>query len=536
MTCTKCGHDISGNGKDGEVPGPEATGPEVVEAAESGDMAAEPEGTGENTSETESASESEPEAEAETPIPAEAPVEESVSEPAGDVAVTTAEESKTENGLKEASNQRKKWLEEQNKIKAELASIMSRVGKRKSPSTMFSGGSTMTDMPQGQSSSAAPYSKPVGVTPQLNPIGQTQVIPQQAVDAPESAAAPGTQEGLSDFDKKELLRELDDLRAEGYDVSRLETIIEEDPGNAWKAFSEFLDDIEKVNKQRTKLENMDTTGFAELTTKKDEILNMANNPDLLQDVMTQTDELEQQLEAEKQKQAATPAPGPAPGAEEARKIEQIEKYISAGKDALRLKDYEKALKIFTKTLELDPNNKEIQFFKKKLETKLSESPTAQAPAPGVAAAPQPSPTPVSVQPQLQGQPQVTAPTPVQVQGQAQPQPQAISTAPAPKGKKKKKKKKVASQKPTPTPSVAVAPQPTPTPTPAPVPSPANVVDDSGIEGPKTAAEYEALGFNAYINKDYPKALEFFEKVLELDPSFPNVENLKNECLIRLGRA
>jgi tetratricopeptide (TPR) repeat protein len=547
MTCTKCGQDTNSKDNEGEAPVPDATGPVAQEAEESVPVVAEQEVADEP--------ETEPEGEPETPTTSETTAEEPVSEP---VVETTEPEVKPDNEIKESSNKRKKWLEEQDKIKTELASIMSRVGKRKSPSTMFEGGSTISDMPQGQTSSAAPYSRPVGETPQLNPMDQSQVMTQPLAGAPAQpqapgqTTAPGAQEGLSDFDKKELLRELDDLRTEGYDVSRLETIIEEDPGNAWKAFSEFLDDIEKINKQRTKLENIDTTGFAELTAKKDEILEMANNPDLLQDVISEIDDFEQQLKSKKQKQAAIPAPGPAPGAEEARKIEQIEKYISAGKDDLRLKDYEKALKIFTKTLELDPNNKEIQFFKKKLEAKLTESPLAPSPAQAQAQAPTPvsaptitptaeySPKPAAQQPtsvSVQPQPQVVAQSPVQSQAQVpiptvQPA-MAPAPTPAPRGKKKKKKKKVVSQKPTPTPSAAAEPQPAP----GPVPTQTAVnIDDSAIEGPKSAAEYEALGFNAYINKDYPKALEFIENVLELDPNFPNVDNLNNECLMRLGRA
>ena len=101
--------------------------------------------------------------------------------------------------------------------------------------------------------------------------------------APTAAApgGPGIQQtgGLSEFDKQELLRELDDLRNEGYNVSRLEKIIEENPGNAWKAFSEFLDDIEKLNQHRSRLENLDISGLPDLAAKKNEILSKINDPD-----------------------------------------------------------------------------------------------------------------------------------------------------------------------------------------------------------------------------------------------------------------
>ncbi len=485
--------------------------------------------------------------------------------------------------LKEYSDKRKQWLEEQNKIKAELASIMSRVGKRKTSPLLSSGSSLATDMPQGQTSTAAPYSHPVGTTPQLNPLGPSQIdsrgqtemaIP--SVDSSEQTLEQEEDEGLTEFDKKELLRELDDLRNEGYEVSRLEEIIENNPGNAWKAFSEFLDDIEKLNKQRNRLEAFDTAGIQILIDTKKELFSRMNDPDKLHELIEEINEFENQIKVEVAKKQALPAPGPAPGAVEARKAEQIEQYIAAGKDALRIKDYEKALKIFTKTLELDPTNKEIQFFKKKLEAKLGEISTPQ---------PQPGPTPMQ-QPQIPTQAKVSVPTSTQT---ASPRPQPSPATPQPvipqpvankpmvaavnprpatpskpitpvrpmvavqptavpkpamqptgeyvdgQPKKKKKKKKIVSlrqgegvtqtQPPvgmSPTPKPIVSVQPT-------------INEEAVFEGPKSAAEYEALGFNAYINKDYPKALEFFEKVLELDPSFPNVENLKNECLMRLGR-
>ena len=68
-------------------------------------------------------------------------------------------------------------------------------------------------------------------------------------------------------------------------------------------------------------------------------------------------------------------------------------------------------------------------------------------------------------------------------------------------------------------------------------SPENTQDDTEkiVKGKKevaesrSATELEALGFNAYINKDYQKALEFYEKVLEIDPNFPGVKARIDEC-------
>jgi len=80
----------------------------------------------------------------------------------------------------------------------------------------------------------------------------------------------------------------------------------------------------------------------------------------------------------------------------------------------------------------------------------------------------------------------------------------------------------------------VTPQPAVVAQPSAAPQSAEAAGGVG-DGPRSAAEFEALGFNAYINKDYPKALDFYEKVLQIDPNFPNVQNIIDECLMRLGK-
>ncbi len=529
MICTKCGHNLSGK----------VTKDTTAKVADE-EMVEEPE----------------------TTTPEE---EETTIETGSEIKPDEAQDK-----LMESSEKRKQWLEEQEKIKAELASIMSRVGKKQSLRRPLQVGPVATgqaQIPPGLD----PFHKPVGVTPRLSPMGiqtgpttsgsaQISPIEQDEID---SGAPIESQEagGLSDFDKQELLRELDDLRNEGYKVSRLEKIIEEDPANAWKSFSAFLDDIEHINQERSRLDELDTEEFPELTAKKNEILSKMGDPDLLPEIKNNIEELEKQLSAAKEKVAVAPAPIPSTvtvsGAVKDKKTEQLEKFIALGKDAIKQKDYEKALKIFSKTLELDPNNKEILFFKKKLEAKIAELgepglPTIQqVQAPAQVTVQVPPRTQVTAQSPTRPITVPQQPTQTAIQPQRPVTPTPFYQQPTDMGeqkKKKKKKKKISASKPsfipgvprTPTQAQVPTPKPAPTqiPTPKPAPPPAQAVniENDSMEGPKSAAEYEALGFNAYINKDYPKALEFFEKVLEIDPTFPNVENLKNECLMRLGKA
>ncbi len=521
---------------------------------------------------------------------------------------------KTEDQIEpfEASEKRKRWLEEQEKIKSELASIMGRVGKKKKPAkspqpatpppspapaqaskSMVTAASPAPETtapspavtPVTPMTTAAPSLEPTPQQPMSSPMGtsiapspgivenqtpttqpqqasvgiqvsnstpkspnfgpeSTPVVPAQAPgETSEAAVDSEPQEGLSEINKNELLQELDDLRNEGYNVSKLEEIIEKNPADAWKAFSDFLDDIEKLNQQKERLEKINTSGYNDLETEKKEILLQMIDPGLLKEYETLVTQFENKflsVKSEKQKKVEEEK------VEQKKKEEQLNKLIESGKEAFRLKQYEKAMEIFTEAAQLQPDNREVIFFKKKTETKLMEAVEKPAPPEEKAEAP-----------------------PLEVAGD--------------KKKKKKKKKKIVARKSTiegkaPDDSFApkeveAMPEVTPgeaAPTPAPgsrpgkpaqvpgVPSkPASTSQpvqptqrapqpaaaqtgptspaNSALEGPRTAAEFEALGFNAYINKDYPKALEFYEKVLSIDPNFPNVQNIINECQMRLGK-
>ncbi|MCK5560292.1 MAG: tetratricopeptide repeat protein, partial [Thermoplasmata archaeon] len=270
----------------------------------------------------------------------------------------------------------------------------------------------------------------------------------------------------------------------------------------------------------SRLENCNTDGFPELEAEKNNLLSTMNDPDYMTQYEGNVTQFENKLLGEKSKV-------PEEEKEEddlAKKREaQLAKFIELGKEAFREKNFEKALDMFTKADQLSPNNKEIVFFKKKVETKLAEQ-SGQAPGEFAAAG-----------------------------GAGE------------KKKKKKKKKKIVSRRSTPgaeapgsaplpadagvaaigagdaPPAAALPPAGAPQDQqPAPPEPPPDQAAEAGAEGnegegPRTAAEFEALGFNAYINKDYPKALEFYDKVLQIDPNFPNVQNIINECLMRLGK-
>ena len=474
-----------------------------------------------------------------------------------EAAESTAPEADTTAPL-EASAKRKKWLEEQEKIRSELASIMGRVGKKRKP--------LVPTVP----TQAAPYPGPVAATPQrptvqvpkpatpapttpvspvpqvapsqVQPVTVTQSVNRPVPQGPQqtpgqvgnSAAVAAPQEGLSEINKNELLRELDDLRAEGYNVSKLEQIIEDSPGIAWKAFSDFLDDIEKLNQQKERLEKINTSGFEDFEIEKKQLLSKMIDPELLTNYETKITQFENKflaVKSEKEVKAALDAEV------NKKKSDQVTALIAAGKEAFRLKQYQSAMDIFDQAYALTPDNKEITFFKKKIETKLMEEASAPQAAAGEIGIEEGDiaseagdkkkkkkkkkkllfrrSTPEAEEPAAAG-------TPVSAQAQPEAAPgvaqgQGVGVAP----------NQPAAVKP-------VTPQPAVVAQPSAAPQSAEAAGGVG-DGPRSAAEFEALGFNAYINKDYPKALDFYEKVLQIDPNFPNVQNIIDECLMRLGK-
>jgi tetratricopeptide (TPR) repeat protein len=351
---------------------------------------------------------------------------------------------------------KKEWLSEQSKIKDELQDLISRLG-----GDSESGGSASTE-------TTTAVSKPTESL--LEQSTKSLLGDRSSISAPKSEKDP------------ELMKELEDLRTEGFNVSRLEKAIDENPGSAWKIFSQFLDDVDKIKGLRQRLDDLDTTG------REIQIANIKsklNNPDLASELETQITELEQSPPASGLGEDRAPVsfksaePEPAPKKEEHVKENKLDELIEAGKDAYRVDDFQSALKFFKAALKMDPDNKQVQFFKKKTVGKITEADQ------GIK----------SVSAELES---------ISGEEAYESWDQELTAGPK-KGKKKKKKKgKLKKKK-------------------------AKVKGKKEVAESRSATELEALGFNAFINKDYQKALEFYKKVLEIDPNFPGVKARIDEC-------
>lgn len=369
----------------------------------------------------------------------------------------------------EAEKEKKtKWLSEQTKIKGELQDLISRLGGDPLSSD------SSTESASKSSSSLMEESKSLLST--------------------KSMAPP------SDEKTAELMKELDDLRADGYIVTRLENAINTDPSTAWKVFSEFLDDVDKLNELKSKLESIDPAG-RELQISH--IKSKLNNPDLVLELEGELSKLEQspatselgtsaagELEAREREPAEMasdlevkkPPKEPVTGEDVVKKLEEL---VQSGKNAYRDGKFKKAIEFLDKALILDPSNKQVQFFKKKTLTKLKESKKADK---KIKAAQDELGT-------IAGESAFES-----WDDETEPKGKKAGKAKKPKKEKKKKKKKKGKAKP-----------------------------KTEEAETRSATELEALGFNAFINKDYEKALDFYQKVMAQDPNFPGVQARIDEC-------
>lgn len=370
----------------------------------------------------------------------------------------------TTQGDSEPDREKKKeWLSEQTKIKSELQDLISRLGG----------------------------------DPIRTPMSSSESRSEQPAKPPSSSSLETKDTQSSQLDKKtaELMNELADLKSEGYVVTRLESAIHTDPESAWKAFSEFLDDVDKLNELKTKLENMDTTG-RELQISH--IKSKLNNPDLVLELEGEIEKLEQSLPAsdletstvEGVEEPVEPGKEPVTGEDVIKKLEEL---VESGKNAYRDGEFNKATEFFDKALILDPSNKQVQFFKKKTITKLEESSRADE-------------TIKSAQDELGA----IAGEDAYESWDAEMESGSPKLKKGKKGKKKKKKEKAKKKK-----------------------KAKGTVAKGDVET-RSATELEALGFNAFINKNYDKALGFYEKVMEQDPNFPGVQARIDECKQKLG--
>jgi tetratricopeptide (TPR) repeat protein len=442
-------------------------------------------------------------------------------------------EGNSDNGLSEAPmkpsgkspQQRSKWLEEQEKIKRELEALKGKVSKD------FSVNSALDIDEQDDIF-------------KLDDISEEEI--QVAAEGLVSRSRPLTPE--EEAKKTELLSELNDLKAEGYDVSRLERIVNVDPTGAWNDFVKFMDDIEILQNLRKRYSDLDTTGFEH---ESQSIRKKLDNPDLILQIERELNDLESKLSSGG---GRTSTGG-------------LDELIDAGKEAFRMMEYQKALNFYESALKIDPNNREVEFYKKKAEAKLQALSTmgpdtgamagegyggggGYSPRPVAGQIPMKQPTTPSGSPPMQRRVRKVAAGRAPVQKAAAGAPgQPAGRAPIPTGgtvsvkqplsvsmtPKVPAKKKVKVQPRAPTPAgggrpkvmpvkrTGVAPRPAPAPAPAPAPV-----------SPGDAAKIEGLGFNAFINKDYAKALEYYEQVLAINPNYPGAASQRDKCLEALG--
>jgi len=100
---------------------------------------------------------------------------------------------------------------------------------------------------------------------------------------PTTGEEPAIPDDTEEMEQKreELRSEIDDLRSEGWVVTRLEKAVEGDPDDAWKVFSTFVADVEKLVLLRKRVDKLDDTHFAEDIFRIEEKL---NNPDMIDDI------------------------------------------------------------------------------------------------------------------------------------------------------------------------------------------------------------------------------------------------------------
>ncbi|UCH88763.1 MAG: tetratricopeptide repeat protein [Thermoplasmata archaeon] len=408
---------------------------------------------------------------------------------------------------------RAKWLAEQEKIKMELEALKGKVSKQ------FRADSSL-DMNEDE--------EDIFMLDEMD----IQHIRDTTLGL-EGRTRPLTPE--EEQKKSELLSELNDLKEEGYEVGRLERIVNVDPTSAWNEFVKFMDDIEVLQKLRKRYSDLDTTGFE---FESQSIRSKLDNPDMINQIEKEINELERKIAGAE----GQPAGG------------GLDELITAGKEAFRKMEYQKALNFYDSAMKIDPNNREVEFYKRKTEAKLQAMSSMKG-----AAAPTPVPS-VSADAGISPTPQLR--TPVTLGGQPVQRKVRKVSASSPKVARRPVSAKPMAKKPVGRPVPAAPKRTIPTGGTADVKTPLSVSmtpklpakkkvvakpqPQVGAPAPQPAAapsppasgnpaEIEALGFNAFINKDYQKALDYYNQVLALDPNFPGAAAQRDKCLEFLGK-
>ncbi len=301
--------------------------------------------------------------------------------------------------------------------------------------------------------------------------------------------------------RQELMEEMEDLRGEGYNVSRLEKALDGDVSEMMDHFNAFMDDIDALIFLKDEFEELDTEGFEQ---EAESISSRLKDPDAVQDLTAEVGFLKTKISergiAEK---LVTDCDTPEQESEEEVVVPRVVKVAGEGaedepaaagtgggifgvlmkltnaRSAFGAKDYTKAKQLYAEVLSSDPNNEEAAYYLEKI-GRLERGEEDPAPGPSVQPIKDAPPTTGSVP--VYEEPLPVESTPYRGEGEKAPEPDDPCDAAM-----------------------------------------------SDADKQRTLAKYDALAFKAYINRDWELAIQYYDKLLSVDPEFKNAEKRKKEC-------
>lgn len=235
----------------------------------------------------------------------------------------------------------------------------------------------------------------------------------------------------SEEDKEEILEQIEDLKSEGWKVSRLEKALENEPDKIWDILAQYMIDVEGLLELQTKMRDMDYSGY-EADAKV--IMESLDDPDKVEDIKVligflekkiakaettgaalgelentlkeeeerAREEAEQKLReaAEMMKKAQEKgseeehdeAPSPEEEGDNGAPVSSATTFAIAKKKGVSLlevikkltlarnsftdKNYNRAKAIYEEILELDPTNDEAKYYMDKIDEELKKNPDA----------------------------------------------------------------------------------------------------------------------------------------------------------------
>jgi len=168
-----------------------------------------------------------------------------------------------------------------------------------------------------------------------------------------------------DEQRKDLLNELEDWKKEGYNISRLEKVLEGDISKAWDVFTGYMEDVENLNKLKDRLSQLDTKDFEK---EAKEIQQGFTDPDRVKEISEKLEALEEKSKDAKAKEDKDKKKEPTE-----KEKSEVEELLNQGREASRIGDYKVALELYNKVMAEAPDHKEAKFLKKRAEAKLGET-------------------------------------------------------------------------------------------------------------------------------------------------------------------